>query len=81
VGGATCCSRLAGVVRLFAGDLETRGSTIHNPDGDLRNGYVARSTVADVARPPPAVSSWRRERGGVPAAGVARPLRVVSSRW
>ena len=82
MGGATRCGRSAGTAWLFDGDLETRGNTIYHLDGDLRNGYVAWSTVADVARPPRAVSSaWRRERGGGPAAGVARPPRIVSSQW
>jgi hypothetical protein len=34
------------------GDLGTWGNIAHYPDGDKRNGTVAWSTVAGVARPP-----------------------------
>jgi len=39
---------------------------MHHPDGDFIYESETRSTEAEVARPPRAVSStWRRERGGV----------------
>ena len=39
---------------------------MHHPNGDFIYESKTRSTEADVARPPRAVSStWRRERGGV----------------
>jgi len=39
---------------------------MHHLDGDFIYESVTRSTEAEVARPPCAVSStWRRERGGV----------------
>jgi len=37
---------------------------MHHPDGDFIYEFETRSTEAEVARPPRAVSStWRRERG------------------
>ena len=71
----------AGMVRLLMESLET-GQNFHHLDGDIINGSVTWSTVADVAGSPHAVSSaWRREWGGDPTAGVARSPRVVSSLW
>ena len=51
MGGATRCGRLAGMVRLFDGDLGIWGNTINHPHSDIRNEFATRSTVADVARP------------------------------
>jgi hypothetical protein len=50
-GEAARRSQPAATAWLFGTDLTERGIFTHHPDGDIRNGSGAWSTVADVAKP------------------------------